>query len=281
MKRIKSYTKEIIRLMKKPQMRILPGQLAFFILLSIIPLLALLGNIAGFVSLPIDVIYQLFSNKISEEIINVLYPLLIDISNTSLIMFYLIAIFMASNGTNSLIITANSIYENENTNFIKDRIRSFVMLFSLISLIIFGLLIPITGDKVITNFGLFINNPSIRETFLNLYHLLKTPLSLLFVFINLKVLYKMSPSVKIKWKTTTKGSIFTTIIWYVMTKIYMLYVTNFSSYNIYYGALSSILVLFIWLYLLAYVFILGMAINSNAYLREQRSKAIAKKTKTN
>lgn len=267
--------------MKKPQMRILPGQLAFFILLSIIPLLALLGNIAGFVSLPIDVIYQLFSNKISEEIINVLYPLLIDISNTSLIMFYLIAIFMASNGTNSLIITANSIYENENTNFIKDRIRSFVMLFSLISLIIFGLLIPITGDKVITNFGLFINNPSIRETFLNLYHLLKTPLSLLFVFINLKVLYKMSPSVKIKWKTTTKGSIFTTIIWYVMTKIYMLYVTNFSSYNIYYGALSSILVLFIWLYLLAYVFILGMAINSNAYLREQRSKAIAKKTKTN
>ena len=42
---IKSYLKRILNLIKRPEMKILPGQLAFFIILAIFPLLTLFGYI--------------------------------------------------------------------------------------------------------------------------------------------------------------------------------------------------------------------------------------------
>ena len=46
-------------------------------------------------------------------------------------------------------------------------------------------------------------------------------------------------------KNTTKGAIFTTIGWIVATYIYSFYVTNFSTYDKFYGNLSSLIILMI------------------------------------
>ena len=39
--------KKVFHIIKRPEMRILPGQLAFFFVLSLIPLIALVGTIAS------------------------------------------------------------------------------------------------------------------------------------------------------------------------------------------------------------------------------------------
>ena len=54
MKRIKAILKRLYLVIEKPQMRILPGNLAFFLVLSIIPIITLIGFIASYFSLSID-----------------------------------------------------------------------------------------------------------------------------------------------------------------------------------------------------------------------------------
>ena len=52
----------------------------------------------------------------------------------------------------------------------------------------------------------------------------------------------------------------------IMTDIiYSYYVTNISNYNLFYGSLSNIIVLMLWIYFLAYILVFVMAINVNTY----------------
>ena len=74
----------------------------------------------------------------------------------------------------------------------------------------------------------------------------------------------MAPDKKIKSKNTTYGAIFTSAMWVILTKIYSLYV-SIVNYGSIYGGLSQLIVLMWWIYILAYVFVLGMALNASNY----------------
>ena len=80
----------------------------------------------------------------------------------------------------------------------------------------------------------------------------------------------MSPSHKIKSYTTTYGALLTTILWIVATYIFSYYLKHFARYDILYGNLSSLIILMIWVYLLCYIFVLGMAINSTKYNKTEK-----------
>ena len=54
MKRARDFLKKVIAIIRRPEMRILPGQLAFFFVLSLIPLVALVGTIGSKFGLSID-----------------------------------------------------------------------------------------------------------------------------------------------------------------------------------------------------------------------------------
>ena len=97
------------------------------------------------------------------------------------------------------------------------------------------------------------------------FNLVKWPLSFLIVYFNIKLIYTISPSEKIKSENTSIGAFFTTILWIIVTSIFTYYLKYFARYDILYGNLSSIIILMMWMYLLAYVFVLGMAINANRY----------------
>ena len=61
------------------------------------------------------------------------------------------------------------------------------------------------------------------------------------------------------------GAWFTTISWFVLTRIYSYHLNNYSNYNLYYGSLSNILILLVWVYLLAYLFTIGLSLNADNY----------------
>ena len=52
--RLKKYTSSIWSIIMKPEMAILPGQLAFFILLSLVPIVTLASYIAGLFEIKVD-----------------------------------------------------------------------------------------------------------------------------------------------------------------------------------------------------------------------------------
>ena len=75
-------------------------------------------------------------------------------------------------------------------------------------------------------------------------------------------LYRFGPSREdAQWKWITPGSLFTAVTWLALTLLFGLWVTAVSDYSATYGPLGAVVGLLTWLYLSAYVFILGAELN--------------------
>ena len=81
------------------------------------------------------------------------------------------------------------------------------------------------------------------------------------IYVNLKLIYTIAPSIKVSSSTTTYGAMFTTTIWTIVTFIFSYYLEHFANYNVLYGNLSSLIILMMWLCIISYLFIMGIAIN--------------------
>ena len=60
------------------------------------------------------------------------------------------------------------------------------------------------------------------------------------------------------------GALVAAVLWLVGSVAFSLYVNNFGSYNKTYGALAGVVVLMLWLYLTAYIVLLGAEINAES-----------------
>ena len=54
MDRLKEKVKHLFKLINEPHMKVLPGDLAFFMFLSIIPIITLIGSLATLFKVPIN-----------------------------------------------------------------------------------------------------------------------------------------------------------------------------------------------------------------------------------
>ncbi|HJR82693.1 MAG TPA: YihY/virulence factor BrkB family protein [Sphingomicrobium sp.] len=76
-------------------------------------------------------------------------------------------------------------------------------------------------------------------------------------------LYRYGPAREdARWKWITPGSAFTAVTWLVLTILFGVWVTAVSDYSRTYGSLGATVGLLTWMYLSAYVFLLGAELNS-------------------
>jgi membrane protein len=64
------------------------------------------------------------------------------------------------------------------------------------------------------------------------------------------------------WAWLTPGSIAATLLWVAATLGFGFYVSNFGNYNATYGSLGAVVVFLTWLYLTAYILLMGGELNS-------------------
>ena len=76
-------------------------------------------------------------------------------------------------------------------------------------------------------------------------------------------LYRLGPSrEQAKWAWITPGSLFTAMMWLLLTAVFGFYVANFTDYSANYGSLGAVVALLTWMYLCAYAFLFGAELNS-------------------
>lgn len=265
-KRVLSLKKRLINNIKRPEMRILPGQLAFFLLLTLIPLTALFGNLISLFELPYDSISDVLNEFFPRGTAGLLDIISVKIDlNFNLIIFFASSLFLASNLTHSMIVASNQIYMINDRSYIKRRLKALLMLLIVVVLLVFMLFIPVFGDMIIEAIKFIDTTSNLKTMFIGWYRILKYPLSLIFIYFLIKILYIMAPDKKIDKRNVTYGSLFTSVSWVVLTQLYSVYVENFTNYTTFYGGVSSIVILMLWLYLLSYIFVLGMALNVTKY----------------
>lgn len=263
---IKNFLKDVISETKKPIMSILPGQLAFSFVLSIIPILALLGIVASIFSISIETLSLFVEDTFPYSTSKLLLPLINGRGfDANIFIFLAFSFLLASNGAYSIIIGADTLYNNIQKgarSVLKNRIKSVLITILLLVLICFLLLVPGYGDEIL----FYLKNIKIVERIYPIvqiiYSITKYPISLMLIYFIIKVIYTIAPTEQIESKSVTLGAMFTTVLWLVLTKIYSYYVSHIVNYDLFYGSLSSIVILLVWMYLLSFVFVIGLSINS-------------------
>lgn len=280
MERARGFLKEIIKIIKKPEMRILPGQLAFFLVMSIIPTIALVGVIANELSIPLDSIKVTISSSVPKEISTLITDILSGQGfNFNIAVFFVSAFILASNGPHSMIITSNEIYKINPEGIFKRRLKAISMTFILVGLFLFLFIVPVYGDSIFQILRYYATNQIPIEIFYRIYQFLKYPMIITILYFNIRLMYTIAPDEKISRFSTRKGAIFTTVGWIIATEIFSFYIGTFSSYDIFYGSISNLLVLLLWLYILSYIFVLGMVLNAGSYNQQkQETKELEKLT---
>ncbi len=267
--KLKTVLKRLYRIIRKPEMIILPGNLSFSLILSIFPAIMILGYIISKLNISFDMVIDLLNITLPQDIMDIIVKFLsAGISDGNIFLFIILAIIFASNGTYAIIVAANILYKNNNSNEIKRRIKALFLI--LIVMIIFFLTIIVLGFgstilETITNL--------IEGNFDNLnkfFNIIRWPISFFVIFFFVKLIYTISPDFKIKSNTVNRGALFTTIGWIVVTFIYSIYVSNFARYDVFYGNLSSIIILMMWVYILSSIFVIGIAINADKYISENK-----------
>ena len=265
--RAKDFLRKVIAIINRPEMRILPGQLAFFLVLSFIPILALVGSIASSFGLSIDVLRDALTTAVPTAVVNILLPNATGL-DFNMIVFLGAAFILASNGAYSIITTSNEIYKVRSKGEFKRRLKAIVMTFLLVSLFLFLILVPAFGDLLMELVKMNVHSEKLSYILEVVYGLCKYPVSFLILYFNIKLIYTLAPDKEISSKSTIPGAIFTSLMWLLSSKIYAFYVEYFSHYDIFYGSMSNVLILLFWVYILAYIFILGMTFNATGVIQE-------------
>lgn len=270
MKRIKRYVKRLIDIVGRPELQILPGQLAFFIVLSAVPLIALIGCICSMFSISIDGVLNMFIGTIPYAVSNILLPAFTNPGFTAGFSI-IVGFIVASNGTYSIILASNLLFKIDNKEYLKRRVKAFFMIFILVLLFFFIVVVLGFGNiilKAILSLEFLAN---VSNYIYTVFILLKWPIAIVLIFFMVKLLYTMALDMNIKSKHMNKGAMFTTVCWILVTAVYSYYASNFANYSKFYGNLANLVVLMIWVYILSYILVIGIAINSDNYNVEKNA----------
>jgi len=266
MNKIKSYFKKLYEIIVTPSMSYLPGNIAFFLVLSIFPILTLIGVIASRFSINISALVEMIDVALPNKIAGILADFIQGKGFDSHIgIFMILGFFLASNGADAIILASNNLYGFPNSDYVKRRIKAIFIIILIILLFIFMLGFIAFGNHILELLLQLIKDKNIVNIITSLFNILKWPFSIFVIFFNVKLIYTIAPDWKILSKHTTKGAVFTTIGWIIVVQIYSYWVSNFANYDIFYGSLSNIVILMLLTYIISYILVIGIAINVRSY----------------
>lgn len=264
--KIMKYGKKVWRAFNKMEMRVLPGNVAFFFVLALIPIITITLFVASSFSISLNNVINFVNDVFPEEAGRIIIDIISGKGfDGSVGTFNIIAFIVATNGTYAIINASNTLYKVEHNEPLRERVKSVVLLFILIVLISFLILVPVLGGTLLN----LIKNNEVIERIKYVYHIFSWPITFFMIFTTLKLIYTIAPSKKIASRTTTYGALFTTVCWTMATAIFSYYLKYFANYNVIYGNLSSIIILMMWVYIISYVFVMGIAINA-VNLKEEK-----------
>jgi membrane protein len=138
-------------------------------------------------------------------------------------------------------------------------IRLAVTLITVVLLTLSALAVVLTGSLA----GKVGNLIGVGSTAVQVWDIAKWPVMLLIIAVILAILYYASPNVRqpgFRW--VSPGSVLAVVLWIVVSVLFALYVSNFGSYNKTYGALASVVIFLMWLWLTNIAILLGAELNA-------------------
>jgi len=254
---------------KADQVPLLAAGVAFYVLLALFPAIIAGVSIYGLVADPQTVRDQInqLAQTLSPETAKLLGTQVQQVTSSAggalglaTVIGILTALWSASSGMKALITGVNLAYdEPEGRKFVK--LRGLSILMTVGAMVVLGVAL-----------ALIVGFPAVPDSWPTVLQwtaaVVRFVLLAVLLLAGLAALYRYAPDRdKPKWSWASPGSVVATVLWVLASVGFSVYVNAFGNYNKTYGALAGIIILMFWLYLTAFVVLVGAELNAELELQ--------------
>jgi membrane protein len=171
-----------------------------------------------------------------------------------LVVSVALALWSGSRGVNALVYAMSRVrHEPERRSFIKAALVS-------IGLSVAGAVFLVVALAIIAGLPALFHWPS-REEWLLL--VVRWPALMVLAMLALMALYRWGPDRHPRrFRYIWPGAVFASLVWIFAGALFSIYVENFSNYQASFGSVTAAIVMLLWLYNSAQIFVLGAVVNS-------------------
>jgi membrane protein len=254
---------------------------AFYAFLAFVPLLTAFVLSYGLIAEPSSVVAHMqgLTSVLPQNAAEIIGDQLKSMTETGggqkgfgLLLAIAIALYGATKGAAAIMTALNIAYDvHETRSFIARTAMSFAMTGGAL-LVLFLAIVAVAGSNALENFL-----PALSGVTHVLIKVLLWTLAAASVVLLLAIIYRYGPNrPNAPWRWITPGSAVAALAWLGATAGFGLYVSNFGNYNATYGSLGAVIVFLTWLYLSAYIVLLGAELNSEIERRAAEAQAARK-----
>lgn len=248
---------------KKAALSAFAGQAAFFMMLSFFPFFMFLLSLLRYTPFSEKTLMEITSPFVPEYFRDYLGNMISEIynvqANAILPVTIIFAVWLGSKAFLSLIQGLNSVYNvNESRNYIVIRLYSFFYTIIFALLIIIMLTVIVFGNKLY--YYIRQHFPFTEEKLASIINV-RAIVSLIVLFLFFWLLYVILPNRKTNFSKQVPGAIVASFGWLTFSYVYSYYVDNISNYSRFYGAMTTMALLMLWLYACMYILFLGGLLN--------------------
>ncbi|MCO7150855.1 YihY/virulence factor BrkB family protein [Vagococcus lutrae] len=239
--------------------------IAYYLLLSIFPLMIALGNLLPLLKIDPETMLGYLQIAIPPTVFELLEGtirnLLENSSGGLLSISAVTTLWAASKSINALSLALNKAYGLAKTrNMVISRILSFFIIFGLMMMVVAVTVVFTLGQTIIDYLTPYF---PVIASFSDKFGTLKWPGILITLFITMLLIYTLLPNAKLKWRSIIPGTLFATVSWMLLTQLFGYYAKYFASSFSSYGIIGSFIIVMLWFNFAASVIIIGGILNAS------------------
>ena len=259
LKRVKAEVKE-------DNVTLLAAGVAFYAMLAIFPAIIAVVTVYGMVADPAQVESQVgeLAKSLPAGADQLLTEQLKSVTSAGrqslsigLVVSLVAVLWAASGGVQGLIKGLNLVYDEQES-------RGFAKLRGLSLLLTLGaILTAVVAIALVAVFPAVVDDLGLGKTGELAASIARWVVLALLVLVALAVLYRHAPDrANPRWRWVSGGAVVALALWLLGSVGFSWYVDNFGKYNQTYGALAAVIILLLWLFLSAFVVLLGAELDA-------------------
>ncbi len=239
------------------------AQSAYFILMSIIPILLLMLYLIRFLPITQADLVDLFFAVVPEEFKGLFMMIVEDVFTKSTALVPLTVVFAAwaaSKGILSLYGGLNTIYHVPIVpNYLVARLLSALYTLLFIVAVLVTLVLMVFGTGIQENLILHV---PVAAQFTAFFVHFRFLITLAFLMLTFLIMYVVLPNRRASFKSQLPGALVSAAAWLIFSWGFSLYVRYSRGYNRMYGSMTTIMFLMLWLYFCMGILLIGAEINA-------------------
>ncbi|MEP1963248.1 YihY/virulence factor BrkB family protein [Tateyamaria sp.] len=267
----------VVRLIDEKNLGLIAAGVAFYAILAVFPGLAATIALWGIVGDPGFALAQLeeFQAIIPNDVYRLLAGQLGKLATTdgltlgwASVLSFGFALWSSRAGVAALMRGLNAIYDAPNRSGVSHYLRALLLTGSLIGVLLVAMACIVVLPIILAFFPL---GPLAGFG----VEVVRWVVGIGVLLVGFALIYRLGPNLEgQRVKLMSPGAIFASFGWVMASVGFSIYLRNFGTYNEVYGSIGAVIVMLMWLFISAYLVLLGGALNAELARARQAERVI-------